>query len=261
MSEILYILTRTSGRPEFFKKCRKSVKALDWPGPVVHIVHTDDPRDTYIEADIIVKGETFGPSFGDGFYNLYNNRLLKAIPSEPGWVHFMDDDDEYIEASSLGWLYACNRDALHVCKTRRLGVSKNHEIFPALWKKQKSFQTECFAVWSTIAKKYQWWGSKGGDHNYTAKITRKNPIIWHDTIATQSQSGKGHGERADASGKPVIKADVFKPLDTVHFKMFTTIKGRKQAQLLELTYMEAEVMEKHGVGRVTYRGVSTEVKK
>ena len=256
MPDTLYILTRTSGRPAFFARMRETVKALSWPGPVVHIVHTDDPRDTYVEGDIIVKGEVLGPSFGGGFYNLYQNRLLKAIPNEEGWVHFMDDDDEYLAPDSLAFLVGANHTALHVCKTRRVGVSKNCEIFPPLWKKQKTFQTECFALWSEIAKKYNWWGEKGGDHHYTQKITRKHPIVWHDHIATQAQSGKGKGERMDAGGMS-CKHDALGPSVMVYFKMFATIPGKRQAQLIEMTALEAEILERRKLGRVTFRGVTT----
>jgi hypothetical protein len=245
--ETLYILTRTSGRPSMFGVCRASVKALAWPGPVVHIVHTDDPRDTYVEGDIIVRGETLGPSFGAGFYNLYCNRLLKAIPGE-GWVHFIDDDDHYLAADSMAWLAEGNRDVLHVCKTRREGVSKVHSIFPPLWKKQTTFQTECFAVWSTIARRFEWWGNKGGDHQYTNKITRKHPIVWHDVIATEAQAGKGNGIAAERGGMA--------PDARCWFKMFATTAKRKQAQLIEVPYSEAATMERHELGRVTFKGVS-----
>ena len=252
MTEPLYILTRTSGRPAFFKRMRETVKALAWAGPVVHIVHTDDPRDTYVEGDIIIRGETLGPSFGSGFYNLYNNRLLKAIPDH-GWVHFMDDDDEYMGADVLDFLNGANRTALHVCKTRRVGVSKNVEIFPPLWLKQKTFQTECFALWSDIAKRHTWWGERGGDHHYTSKITRNVPIVWHDVLATQAQSGKGHGECKDAGGQ-VVHGEL-NPTDKVFFKMFATGKGFKQAQLLEIPMMEAETLERYKLGRITFKGV------
>jgi len=256
MSEILYILTRTSGRPAFFAKCRESIKALTWPGQVVHIVHTDDPRDTYVEGDVIIKGETYGPSFGPGFYNLSNTRLLKAVPTaEPGWVHFMDDDDRYIAPDSMNWLHGENRDAFHVCKTRRAGVSKHAEIFPAQWKKQSSFQTECFAIWSTIARKFEWWGQTGGDHHYTKKITRKHPLVWHNVIVTEAQAGKGKGASLDASGA-VVHPGIIDQREMVYFKMFTTIKGKgKQTQLLHVPYYEAEVMERHGIGRVTFKGI------
>ena len=255
MPDTLYILTRTSGRPAFFARMRETVKSLAWSGPVCHIVHTDDPRDTYVEGDIIIRGETLGPSFGGGFYNLYQNRLLKAIPG-PGWVHFIDDDDEYLGPDVLSFLQGAARTALHVCKTRRVGVSKSCEIFPPLWLKQKTFQTECFALWSDIAKKYNWWGEKGGDHHYTNKITRTVPIVWHDVIATQAQSGKGHGECLDSSGK-AIHPGPLDPDTMVHFKMFTSAKGHKQAQLINMPAGEAEVLEKHKLGRITYKGVET----
>ena len=256
MTETLYILTRTSGRPAFFARMRETIKALVWPGPVCHIVHTDDPRDTYVDGDIIVKGECYGPSFGDGWYNLYNNRLLKAIPDH-GWVHFMDDDDEYLAPDVMGFLDGGNRNAMHVCKTRRVGVSKNAEIFPPLWLKQKTFQTECFALWSDIAKKYNWWGNKGGDHQYTSKITRTVPIKWHDVIATQAQSGKGHGKCIDAGGA-VKHPGSIDPDDAVFFKMFATLKDRKQAQLLAVPAFEADTLERHKLGRITYQGTSIE---
>jgi hypothetical protein len=253
MEETLYILTRTSGRPAFFARCRETVKALAWPGPVVHIVHTDDPRDTYVKGNIIIRGETLGPSFGTGFYNLYQNRLLGAIPRQEGWVHFMDDDDEYIGPDALAFLPGADRTALHVCKTRRVGVSKHCQIFPPLWKKQKTFQTECFALWSAIAVKYQWWGDKGGDHHYTQQITRKYPIIWHDVLATQSQTGKGKGERLDADG--AAGTGILIPNSQVHFKMFASVKNRRQTQLLLLPAAEAETLEKHKLGRITYKGI------
>jgi hypothetical protein len=217
---------------------------------VVHIVHTDDPRDTYVEGDVIVRGETYGPSFGPGFYNLYCNRLLKAIPGgkdKEGWVHFLDDDDRYLSPDSMAWLAGGNRDALHACKTRRVGVCKHATIFPAQWKKQTTFQTECFAVWSSIARKATWWGQKGGDHQYTKQITHRHPVIWHDVIATEAQAGKGNGA-AERRG-------TMEPDAKVRFKMFATVKGRKQTALIEVPYSEAAMMERHGLGRVTFGGV------
>ena len=258
--ETLYILTRTSGRPQFFKRCRETVKALTWPGPVVHIIHTDDPRDTYVEGDIIIRGECLSPTFGRGYYNKYMNRLLEAIPrKKPGWVHMIDDDDEYLGPDVLNWLSGENRNALHVFKTKRKGMRKRGKtvIFPKHWKNQLSFQTECFALWSDIAIKYKWWANKGGDHHYTRKITRKKtPIKWHDILATQAQEIKGHGRRYDAGGNMAYKPGMLDPKDNVYFKMFRNEKKKKINQLIYIPAKEAEVMEKHGVGRITFKGVS-----
>ena len=262
MEETLYILTRTSGRPEFFKRCLESVKALTWPGPVVHIVHTDDPRDTYAEGDIVIQGECFTPAFGRGFYNKYMNRLLDAIPKHPsGWVHMIDDDDEYLGPDVLNWLHGQDRKVMHVFKTRRKGMKKGGHpvIFPKHWKAQKSYQTECFATWSDIAKKYKWWSQKGGDHQYTRKITRKGtPVKWHDILATQAQLVKGHGRRLDATGDLAYKRGMLDPNTEVYFKMFKNNKGRKQKinQVIQLPAPEAEKMEAKKLGRITYKGVT-----
>ena len=258
--ETLYILTRTSGRPEFFKRCRETVNALKWPGPKIHIVHTDDPRDLdHVEGDIIIQGECLSPTFGRGFYNKYCNRLLKAVPRNPeGWIHFMDDDDEYLGPNVLNFLHGQDRKVLHVFKTRRKGMSKGQKevMFPKYWKNQPSFQTECFAVWSDIAKKYRWWAQKGGDHQYTRKITRKYPIKWHDTLASQAQERKGHGKRMDAGKTKAYKKGHMDPKQKVHFKMFKNVDKNKANQLIHIPAHEAEIMERHGVGRITFKGIT-----
>ena len=90
----VYILIRTSNRPLFFARMMETIKNQTYNNIVI-IVHSDDPRDEYITGDVIVRGTAYGPEYGNGTYNLYNNRLLKAIPPVPGWFHFIDDDDEY----------------------------------------------------------------------------------------------------------------------------------------------------------------------
>lgn len=260
MSETLYILTRTSGRPEFFKRCKESVDALEWPGPKVHIVHTDDPRDlAHVEGDIIIKGECLTPAHGRGYYNLYCNRLLDAIPRDvPGWVHFIDDDDMYLGPDVLKWLHGQDRTKIHVFKTRRKKMSKHREevIFPRDWKKQLSYQTECFALWSTIAKKHRWWSRKGGDHQYTRKITRRTPIAWHDILATQAQESKGHGRRMDSGNKVAYGRDDIEPNEIVHFKLFKKYGKHRSGELVKFLAKYADKMERCGNGRMTFKGIS-----
>ena len=74
MIDTAYILLRTSNRPKFFKVCMESIKAQDYPN-IVTIVHTDDPKDDYVEGDIIIKGERDYQA-RSGFYNLYNARVI-----------------------------------------------------------------------------------------------------------------------------------------------------------------------------------------
>lgn len=250
--ERLYVLTRTSGRPGYFARCRESVQALSWPGGVTHIVHSDDPRnEQYIDCDILVRGEAHGPYMGSAPYNLYNNRLIEALPGD-GWVHFIDDDDEYPEPDVFERLLAKpNKSKLHVGRVKRGGGT----IWPKYWGRQVSFQTESFCIWSDLAKRGKWWADKGGDHYYSKQLTRKHGIVWVDgVIIAQTQNGKNNGVLHDVDGT-TINYEAIKPSDKVLFKLFVDRKGKRAAKVTEMVYSEARVFERHGYGRVTYQGV------
>jgi hypothetical protein len=244
--ETLYLLIRTSRRPEGFKVLMDSIKKLEYP-KIVTIVHTDDPRDNYAEGDILIRGEAYPIGMGTAPYNLYNNRLMSAIKKD-GWVHFMDDDDAYVAPNVFNFLETANKENMQVAKVIRW----NGQIFPKNWKKQKSFQTECFVIWSGIAKKYKWWSEKGGDHYFTRQITRTVDIKWHDHVIAEAQNGKGHGKRIDINNEPV-KTEL--PQDTKVWVKISKSARAKMKGLQELTLMEGELMEKLGVGRITFKGV------
>ncbi len=246
----LYILSRTSGRPQFFKRMRESVAALTWPGGVVHVVHADDPRcESYIDCDILIKGEYHGDYMGDAPYNLYNNRLLK-IPPAGAWVAFIDDDDEYTAPDVFEQIIN-NPDAdMFVNKAQRW----NDTIWPRHWLTQKSFQTECFVLDSLLAKSGKWWGDRGGDHYYTKQIVRKaSKIVWRDVLACKAQEGKGHGKLVDIGGNE-WNWDSLPPHEMVHVKMYRGGHGRHAAKLYQMSFAEAREIEKQGLGRVTYKG-------
>ena len=250
--EPLYILTRTSGRRKFYERCRDSVRALSWPGGVTWIVHTDDPRDTYVDADIIVQGEAHGPYMGSGSYNLYNNRLLSAIPGD-GWVHFIDDDDEYASADVFeNLLEGASKKKLQIGKVCRGGSV----VWPKTWGTQRSFQTECFCVWSELAKKGKWWADKGGDHYYTRQLVRQSGTQWHDVMIAVAQEGKSHGKRVDIGGEQPDYTASIKPSEKVWFKMFIDKNGRRGGKLYDIPYSEALTLEKYDFGRVTFKGVT-----
>lgn len=194
MKPPVYILIRTSNRPKFFATLMKSIKKQTYPN-IVTIVHTDDPRDTYVKGDIIVKGKR-QPNKGRGFYNLYNNALLNAIPpKKPGWYIFIDDDDMYRTPDAIArFVKAAKPDHINVARADR----GNGRIWPKYWKNQKVFQTECFMLHTKHRKMAKWPSKKGGDHSYTKQITRKLPINWIEgLIVTKAQAGKGRGKRLD----------------------------------------------------------------
>ena len=250
--ERLYILVRTSNRPKGFCNLMKSIQKLEWPD-VKTIVHTDDPRDTYVHGDIVIYGEAHLRSMGHAPYNLYNNRLLKAIPS-PGWAHFIDDDDIYASPDVFNKLLEdASTNNVYVGKVTRW----NDQVFPKSWKVQRSFQTECFCVWSEVAKKYKWWSEKGGDHNYTRKITRDHDIRWRDVMIATVQNldnSKGHGRRMDVDNTEMATYKEIADDEKVYIKLEKPRYGKGTTGVTEMYYFEAKALEKAGYGRITYKG-------
>lgn len=253
--DTLYILIRTSNRPEGFKNLIASIRQLEWDNIKI-VVHTDDPRDDYVEGDIIIKGEVQGPYMGTAPYNLYNNRLLHAI-KEPGWIHFIDDDDKYSGPDVFNKLLdGVPKDKVAVGKVIRW----EGKIFPAKWKQQRSFQTECFSVYSDIAKKYKWWADKGGDHYYSRQIVRQHGLIWKDVIIAEVQNevhGKGHGRRIDVDNQDGVRGGrIFDPKEDVYIKLFDRHMRGEAATLQQVKYEEAVMLERLGYGRLSYKGTT-----
>lgn len=195
----VYILIRTSGRPKFFANLMESIKGQTYNN-IVTIVHTDDPGDTYVTGDIIIHGQRYDSAIGTAPYNLYNNALLQAIPDGEGWYHFIDDDDMYNAPDAIEKLvFFAKRDCVNVARVRRW----NDTIFPANWRQQLSYQTECFFLHTNHKDKATWWANKGGDHNYSRQLTKILPINWIDNlIICKAQEGKGHGRRYDLGERP-----------------------------------------------------------
>lgn len=201
----LYILTRTSGRPLLYRRLRESIAALSYPGRVVHIVHSDCRRDTYVEGDcdILIRGENLRNlpvKSRPGQYNLYCNRLLEVVRGLPsGWVHFIDDDDEYAASDVFErMLEGADGTAIRVGRVHRGGGV----YYPAHWGKQSSFQTEICVFPSSIALEGRWPATTGGDHYYTRQLTRSYPLEWmEDVLIARTIVGKGRGNRRDLPGE------------------------------------------------------------
>jgi hypothetical protein len=255
----VYILIRTSRRPVFFARMMETIQQQTYKN-IVTIVHSDCPLDRdYVAGDIVIRDKAFGPEFGSGAYNLYNNRLLKAMPEGPGWYHFMDDDDEYAGADSIERMVAQGkRDHINVFRVKRWGG----KVFPEKWGVQKSFQTECFFLHTDHKAVAQWWGNLGGDHDYSKKIARVLPTNWCDgPIIVQAQEGKGHGRRTDAGGVRRIGDDGYKTTEMIPvLALCPSKRGEvrrdwlKQGQVKNLPYALALELEREGKVKITYPG-------
>jgi hypothetical protein len=258
--EPVYILIRTSNRPLFFARMMETIKNQTYNN-IVTIVHSDDPRDEYVTGDIVIKGTAYGPEYGNGTYNLYNNRLLNAIPNGPGWIHFIDDDDEYAAPDVIENLVKRSKqDHVNVAKVVRWdGV-----VFPKNWGFQKSYQTECFFIHTDHKRKGKWWGGKGGDHHYSKQLTKVLPINWIDKLLIcKAQEGKGHGKRLDKGGKKIDYTNTFKPEKVIPvLGLLKHRRGKKkdwieQGRMKNIKYGLALELEKMGIVKITHYGTQS----
>jgi hypothetical protein len=256
--EPVYILIRTSGRPKFFARMMESVKAQTYKN-IITIVHTDDPRDEYVTGDIIIKGHAYSKDFGTGPYNLYMNRLLKAIPDGPGWYHFIDDDDEYYAPDVIEKLVKnAKRDHFNVGRVIRWNGIIRPKQHSWETRSRRSFQTEIFFLHTDHKLKAKWWANTSGDHHYSKQLTTILPINWiEDLIICKAQEGKGHGRRLDAGGKLVQKK-----INQKRVPVLGLVSSRNgdpkmriiQGQFRVMKREIAEKLERAGKVKITYPG-------
>jgi hypothetical protein len=252
-----YVLIRTSNRPKFFAEMMASIKAQTHPN-IITITHTDDPSDTYVTGDIIVSSKRIPKSKQQtGPYNLYNNKLLQAIPDGPGYYHFIDDDDKYYDSTVIEKAVAkCQENKINIVRSMRWSGT----VWPKKWGAQQSYQTECFILHTKHRNLAKWWDRTGGDHNYSRQITKVLPINWIDgIIIARAQEGKGHGRRYDLGQQREMRidprtgtAEQNKTLIDVLFRVCVRFpqecKGR-EGEVKKIPAWRAKMLEE--LGRVT----------
>jgi len=125
LNPIIYVLTRTSGRKNFFHLNYLSVKEQDYPN-VVHYVSYDDsetgeyvkPYNESVDSENNCQFNSCQVSkirkYGNGHfpYNLYLNHMLSLIEKskQPGWIMILDDDDLFTSHQSLSQIVKTIRD-------------------------------------------------------------------------------------------------------------------------------------------------------
>ena len=99
MKKGITIITRTSNRPEFFKRCRQSI--VEQTGVLFrkgHMVISDDPADQYHARSFVLRVQR---REGRG-HNMYFNEVAPIIQgSWYPWVMFLDDDDHLLRPDAL----------------------------------------------------------------------------------------------------------------------------------------------------------------
>lgn len=201
------IITRTSGRPEYFKECYQSIREQTYEN-WYHIITADDEETINYVAPLtrdedssiglkVVKEERSG--FDHFPYNLYINEAYKFV--DHGWVMFLDDDDIFISHTSLESIanQLVDEDALYIWKVEfpdKVIPSSSFGIAPVYG----DIASIGWAFHSKHMDKAVWDNRKAADFRCVEKLFNHLRPVWIDSILTKinyNTGWGGSGMRAD----------------------------------------------------------------
>lgn len=191
------IITRTSNRPLYFQRCRKSVLAQ---GDVCkHYVISDSPADlSYLKTDIPyihnVDKEHLNKSYNQpappsatpkikSIHNLYFNEIYDKI-QEP-WIYHLDDDNELIPGKLQHVLKKIHHDTdLVIFRINHFtGKLPRDREFKNRIVRVAGIDTGCFMVKTSLMKTVKWDGWKCGDYRVIDKLIKlSNHTQWIDEV-------------------------------------------------------------------------------
>lgn len=212
-SLVINVLTRTSGRKNFFKKCCLSIDSQTFKN-INHIVCTDDldaleyivdcgRKPIYvgpIEKDVRIKNSIMSSP-----YNLYLNILYNHV--KEGVVLFLDDDDEFTINESLELIASFFIDQAVPSENLlfwQVGFEKG-KIIPANFKGKFLYPTNVSGIGFAFHSKYlfaaQWDAFKESDfrvaHKLSLVIPNKKAINMVLTQTQRSDAMGGFGKKDD----------------------------------------------------------------
>ena len=183
---VINILTRTSNRPNSFKRCRESILNQTYKN-IRHLVSIDNLNDEayvkahnveyfYMDKEAISKENDIpDPKTGTRFiYNLYLNHLINQV--KEGWVFILDDDDYFADSNSVQKMVNAIKNTTDILLWQM--KYPNGQTLPSLQElgmppKLARISSQCFMVHSGIAKTIRWDGWKCGDFRFIQKAYAK----------------------------------------------------------------------------------------
>lgn len=222
VNPLINIIVRTHQRPEYFKKCLKSIHAQSYKNVVVYVIADDDQSYHYatVAGDIkladrlirVNKEDTEGKhgdfdallrsgmTTPDGFrrfwWDLYLNPVIQKI--ENGWIWIVDDDNEIPEGDIFGALAGLmkDRDKVIIGKyERQKGIvpDPDHFHYPFI---RNKIDMSCFIFHSKHRMKATFDGHETDDWRYANDLCRDMEIEWYDGVicSTDNNGLQGRAE-------------------------------------------------------------------
>jgi len=209
---LINILTRTSNRPNGFKRCRESIENQTYKN-IRHIVSIDNLNDEeyvknhnvdyfFMDKEAISKENDIpDPKTGTRFiYNLYLNHLINEV--KEGWVLFLDDDDYLADNNTVQKMVNAIKNTTDLILWQM--KYPNGQVLPSIQElgtppRLARIGAPCFMLHSGIAKTIRWDGWKCGDFRFIQKAyakTGEKRVIREVLI---SLGGAGLGMKKDIS--------------------------------------------------------------
>lgn len=210
LTPVINILTRTSGRPNGFKRCYESIQNQTYKN-IRHIVSIDNLEDeAYVKVpgveyflmnkeEISAEPDIADPKTGGRFiFNLYLNKLIEKV--EDGFIIFLDDDDYLTDKFVIQKIVNSIKSNTDMILWQM--KYPNGNVLPSIQELGKTpriarIGAPCFAVHSGIAKTIKWDGWKCGDFRFIQKVWAKtgDKRVVKETLI--SLGGAGLGKRND----------------------------------------------------------------
>lgn len=215
---VINILTRTSNRPNGFKRCRESIVNQTYKN-IRHLVSIDNLNDEeyvkshnveyfFMDKEAISKEPDIpDPKTGNRFiYNLYLNRLINEI--KEGWVIILDDDDYFADSNCVQKIVNTINNTTDMIFWQM--KYPNGQTLPSLQElgtppKLARIGMPCFTIHSGIAKTIKFDGWKCGDFRFIQKAYSKTGAkkVLREIIINLGGAGLGMKKDVEMPNKNV----------------------------------------------------------
>lgn len=201
--EKINILIRTSGRPNYFKKCIESIRNY-YPYAKLHITIDNFNDLKYIKENVfdfeynyyLLNKETIenickkiSIERNLFIYNWYFNVIR---PFLNGWCFILDDDDELLMTPKF------NKDNIENIYLYKVNIIKkvvpsneNFKKFPVL------NDISGIGIIFHSSKMINWLPQRGGDYSFISTLYKTSNPVWIDEILSKTQTGGNIGKRND----------------------------------------------------------------
>ena len=209
----LNVIIRTSNRPNYFKDCVDSVKALYTPDEIKFHITIDDYKDLcYVQQNLM--------GYDYNYYLIDREKVEKICenikiirrprlenyyfniikPFLKGWCFYLDDDDKNISKINVKKL---DSNKIYIARAivngRKLPNSKNFGRNVVI----NDISTLCIICHSS--KIVDWTPQCGGDYDFISEMYKKYECVWVDEVLSSVQDNLGKGSRIDKKNYTHIK--------------------------------------------------------